>query len=229
MNILNIDSSAKVFSIAVSKDEEILSSKNLKLEKALSKSIVPVIDSVFKKAKLSLENIDGFAVGLGPGSFTSLRVGLSTIKAFGMVTQKPVVGISSLDVIAQGAKALGSDQICVLCDAKRNMVFASIYKVRNNQAKRTSVYFLSEIKDILRKVKGDCLLVGDGVGLFEKEIKLYFKSKKNKPTFVDEKYNNVQARDLAALSFNRFKNKKTDNVNTLKPMYLYPQDCQVRR
>ena len=229
MNILNLDSSTKTFSIAISRNEKILSFRNLKLEKALATSIVPVIDSALKKAKLSLENIDGFAVGLGPGSFTSLRIGLSTIKAFGIATQRPVVGVSSLDVIAQGVKDLRSDQVCVLCDAKRNMVFASIYKVKNDQVKRTGAYFLSEIKDILKKIKGDCLLVGDGVGIFGKEIKAYFKGKKNKIVFTDEKYNHVQASNLAALSFERFKGKKTDNINTLAPMYLYPDDCQVRR
>ncbi|MDD3375667.1 MAG: tRNA (adenosine(37)-N6)-threonylcarbamoyltransferase complex dimerization subunit type 1 TsaB [Candidatus Omnitrophica bacterium] len=228
MNVLNLDSSTKIFSIAVSKDKEILSTCSLRLEKALSVSIIPMIDSVLKKANFSLENIDGFAVGVGPGSFTSLRVGLSTVKAFGMVTQKPVVGVSSLDVIAQGAKDLGSDQICVLCDARRSMVFSSVYKIRNNQLKRVSAYFLSEAKDVLKKIKGDCLFVGDGVEIFEKEIKAYFKGKNN-IVFGDEKNNYAKADDLAVLSFERFKSKKIDNINTLTPMYLYPKDCQVRR
>ena len=229
MNVLNIDSSTKIFSLAVSQNENILSSSSLKLEKALSASIIPMIDSTLKKAKFSLRDIDGFAVGLGPGSFTSLRVGLSTVKAFGIATQKPVVGVVSLDVIAQGAKELGLDQICVLCDAKRNMVFSGIYKVKDSQIKRVRAYSLSFLKDVLKRIKGDCLFIGDGVEDSEKEIKAYFKGKKNKIVFGGEEYNSVQASNLAALSFKRFKNKKTDNINTLTPMYLYPKDCQVRR
>lgn len=122
MKILSIDTSTRIFSIAVLDDEKVLSSCDIKLEKALSNSIIPVIDKGFKKAECSLVDIKGFAVGLGPGSFTSRRVGLSTIKAFGMATGKPVAGVSSLDVIAEGVKSLGPDQICVACDAKRNMV-----------------------------------------------------------------------------------------------------------
>src|SRR3989304_5415259 len=100
MKILSIDTSTKTFSLAVSDGEEILRSRNIKITRVLSSSIIPSIHQILKKAGIALSQLDGFAVGLGPGSFTSLRVGLSTIKAFALATGKPVVGIPSLDVLA---------------------------------------------------------------------------------------------------------------------------------
>lgn len=229
MNILSLDSSSKNFSIAICDDEKVLFAKNLRIEKALAESIIPAIDSVLKKGKIPLRDVDGFAVGLGPGSFTSLRVGLATIKAFCLALKKPVVGISSLDVIAQGVKDLALDKICVLSDAKRNMVFSSIYKVKNGCAERVSLYFLCDVKDILKKIRGDCVFVGDGVKIFENEIKSWFKNKKNKILFADEKYNYAQAINLTELFVRQFKKRKADNPVTLAPMYLYAKDCQVRK
>ncbi len=229
MNILSLDSSSKNFSIAICDDEKVLFSKNLKIEKALAESIIPAIDSVLKNGKVSLCDVDGFSIGLGPGSFTSLRVGLATIKAFCLALKKPVVGISSLDVIAQGVKDLALDKICVLSDAKRNMVFSSIYKVKNNCIERVSSYFLCDVKNILKRIKGECVFVGDGVKIFENEIKSCFKDKKNKILFADEEYNYAQAVNLTELSVRRFKKRKIDNSITLAPMYLYSKDCQVRK
>ena len=80
MLILSIDTSTKHFSLAVSENGTVLGSKSLKSKKVLSSTIIPAIEKVLKKAGVTLDKIDGFAVGLGPGSFTSLRVGVATVK-----------------------------------------------------------------------------------------------------------------------------------------------------
>ncbi len=127
MYFLSIESSTKVFSLALSRDAKVLRFRNLNVDKALEHSIVPAIDKILGSAGISFKKLDAFAVGIGPGSFTSLRVGLATVKAFAMATGKPVVGISSLDVIAQGTAVTPCDEICVLSDARRGMVYAAIY------------------------------------------------------------------------------------------------------
>src|SRR5689334_14283291 len=113
MKLLAIDTSTNHFSVAVAEDDRVLAKENIVLTKVLENSIIPVINGVLTRAKIPLSQLDGFAVGLGPGSFTSLRVGLSTVKAFCMALQKPVVGIPSLDIIARGVD-LKKGQVCVL-------------------------------------------------------------------------------------------------------------------
>ena len=228
MNILSMDTSTKTFSLAVSSNEKILSFKHIKLKKVLSQSIMPAIDDILKKSKLKVSQLDGFAVGLGPGSFTSLRVGLSTIKGLSYATQKPVVGISSLEVIASGLEA--HDQtICVLCDAKRNLVYSNFYQYQNNSLKPIKKYMLTDLKNILKFIKEDVYFVGDGLFLYEQEIKKWGKVKKLKISFAKESQYYPKARNLAKLALKRFKANKLDKVESLVPMYLYPEDCQVQK
>src|ERR1700690_2938507 len=119
MYFLSFETSTKVFSLALNKDEKVLRYRNLKTALVLEDSILPVMDKMLDSAGIKFGQIDGFAIALGPGSFTSLRVGLSTVKAFAMATQKPVVGIPTMDIIARGVNLGASDEICVINDARR--------------------------------------------------------------------------------------------------------------
>lgn len=228
MNILAMDTSTKVFSLAVSKNNKVLASQDIKLDKVLSSSIIPAIDSILKKVKVPFSKIDGFAVGLGPGSFTSLRVGLATMKGFCLASSKPIVGIGSLDLIALNVEASRRD-ICVLADAKRNMVYASLFQKGENGLKRKSKYLLVEIKDLLPKIKRETIFIGDGLSLYRPAIEAYCMKKSLKAIFADEKKWLPSASHLCVLANKRFVAKKIDDCNKLVPIYLYPEDCQVRR
>ena len=230
MKILSIDSSTKNFSLAVSQEERVVRSKNIVLKKVLSSSIIPGINQILKQANVALDELDGFAVGLGPGSFTSLRVGLSTIKGLAFALSKPVVGISSLDVIAQGVgkEKLNKNQtsdICVICDARRNLLYACFYRVQDNQLKRKGDYLLTTVEDLAKQVREETLFVGDGISLFHDQIKSAVK--KFKIHFADEQFWYPQAKYLAPLAYVKFQNQEFDDINRLVPLYLYPQDCQI--
>src|SRR5688572_19647458 len=100
MHFLSLETSTKIFSLAINRDDKVLRFRNLKSAKILENSIIGAIDKLLDSAELKFNQVDAFVIALGPGSFTSLRVGLSTVKAFAMATNKPVVGVVSLDVIA---------------------------------------------------------------------------------------------------------------------------------
>ena len=223
MKILSIDTSSKNFSLSVSDDTEILSSYTLALDKILSESIIPAIDQSLKKAGVSLVEVDGFAVGLGPGSFTSLRVGLSTVKALSLAAGKPVVGISSLDALAMNVNE-DDEQICTLTDARRNMMYACLYTKERANLKRKSDYWLTTVKDFFKKIKGKAVLIGDGIKFLKSEGETFDKKKFR---LIPEKLWYPKAELLSQLALKRFKVRQTDDVNTLVPLYVYPEDCQV--
>ena len=223
MNLLAIDTSTKNFSIAILRDAEVLVSENTILEKILSDSIIPSIQRILKKAKLGLADIDGFAVGLGPGSFTSLRVGLATIKGLAFSLDKPVVGIPSPDAIAMNIRE-DHPKVCVISDARRNLVYASWYEKKGGRLKPKSDYKLTSITDLLQGEKGEIVFIGDAIQLFKKEIAKF----KLKPIFIDEKLWYPKAQNLGLLALPRFQKGKVDEVDTLVPLYLYPEDCQVQ-
>ncbi len=233
MYFLSFETSTKIFSLALSQDEKVLRFRNLRSASVLEDSILPTVDKVLDSAGITFDQVDGFAVALGPGSFTSLRVGLSTIKAFAMVTHKPVVGIPTLDIIAQGIKKMSfpnvsvgnpfdnCDQICVINDARRGKVYAALY---NNKG-RTGDYLLTGLDNVMSMVKGKTIFVGDALGLYRKEIEAACP----KCLFADEKYWFPQSKVMAALAYQRFQNKQYDDPASLVPLYLYPQDCQVSK
>ena len=221
MNILAMDTSTHSLSIAVIKDNKILASRNIRLKENLSSAIIPEIKEVLRKAKLALPALDGFAVGLGPGSFTSLRVGLSTIKALSFASGKPVVGISSLDVIAMNVKNDGP--LCVLSDAKRNLLYACFYEKKDGSIERKSDYLLVSSDNLMGRIFKKTILVGDGIRILESQTK----KMKGKVTAASQWM--PQAKNLARLALQRFEEKEFNDIDRLIPLYLYPEDCQVRK
>jgi tRNA threonylcarbamoyladenosine biosynthesis protein TsaB len=216
MYFLSFETSTKIFSLALNKDEKVLRYRNLKTALVLEDSILPTVDKMLDSAGIKFSQIDGFAIALGPGSFTSLRVGMATVKAFAMSTAKPVVGIPTLDIIAKGVDRGEADEICVINDARRNKVYACFY---DPKGLRKSDYLLTSIDHVLEKAQGKTLFVGDAVGLYHNSISKFL--------FADEKWWYPQSKVMAALAYERFRNKQYDDAASLLPLYLYPQDCQV--
>ncbi len=223
MKLLSIDTSTKKFSLAVSQGKNILACRNITLNKILSSSIIPRIRGILKDSGVALKALDGFAVGLGPGSFTSLRVGLSTVKGLAFATGKPVVGVPSLDILAGNVQEQ-KVQICTVCDAKRNLVYACLYQKQGSRIKRKTPYLLTNIDDLLERIKEETLFIGDGVALYREAI-----LKETPARFSGEKDWFPRAGRLAGLALEQFRKKKYSNIDKLVPLYLYPQDCQVRR
>jgi len=224
MNILAIDTSTKNLSLAVAKSEKVLKYRNVKLQRPLSSSIMPSIKRILDEMGMTLKQLDGFAVGLGPGSFTGLRVGLSTIKGLAFATGKPAIGIASLDVLAMTIQE-DNVQICTLCDAKRNLVYACLYEKKGSVLKQKSAYVLKSIQEVLKLIQGRVIFIGDGVQLFQNEIR---KAKGLIPTLTDRKWIFPQARWLIPLAYQRIEKNKWDDVDHLIPLYLYPEHCQVK-
>jgi len=224
MKLLSIETSTRDLSLAVSEDDKILRYRNFSINKILESSIIPTIKKILKSANISLSKIDGFVVGLGPGSFTGLRVGLSTIKALAFALNKPVVGISSLDAIAFNIKD-EKIQICTISDAKRNLLYACLYEKNKMVIKRKTDYLLINIHDLLEKVTHPTIFIGDGINLYKSEIE----KRTNFLRFEDEKYWKPQAKNLVPFACDRFKKKEFDSIDQLVPLYLYSQDCQVRK
>jgi len=226
MKILSIDTSTKNFSLALSEDEEILTYKNIKLCKNLDSSVVPSIENLLKGKKIALSKLGGIAVGLGPGSFTSLRVGLSAVKALAFALEIPVVGISSLDVLAIGVSQEKA-YVCTVCDARRGLVYGCSYQKNKEVLRRHSPYLLTELNILLDQINQDAVFAGDGNVLYRDQIEKQMKHKGLNATYEKEGLWFPQARFIPLLVMDRFRKKKFDNLEMLSPLYLYPEDCQV--
>lgn len=97
MKILSIDTSSKICSVSILEDTTVILEKHTNDEKTHSQNLMPLIDELFKDTNLTLDNIDLLACSQGPGSFTGIRIGIATIKAFADAKNIPVVGVTSLE------------------------------------------------------------------------------------------------------------------------------------
>lgn len=230
MKLLAIETSSKRFSLATAEDEKILKTRDLVLDKVLSDSIIPSIQKILKDSHWTLDEIDVLIVGLGPGSFTSLRVGLSTVKGLAFAANKPVIGIPSLDAVAFAAGKTDS-QICVISDAKRNMVYAAIYAKKAGTLKRTGEFLLTPILNLLDKIKTPTIFAGDGLEIYRKDIEKYFslKADAQEISFASDKVMFPEAKYLIPLAQKDIEQKRFANIDKLVPLYLYPEDCQVQK
>jgi tRNA threonylcarbamoyladenosine biosynthesis protein TsaB len=178
-----------------------------------------------------ISEIDYFCAGIGPGSFTGLRVGLATVKALSWSLNKPVVGISSLDLLARNAGKDCSFIIPVI-DAKREMVYASIYKNQKGQISRVAAYMLLGSRDLALKIKEkisakslrQSVILGDGLNICSKECSASLKGIK----IMDKDYWRLEARNLISLAKLAIQEKRSSGPFGLKPLYLYPKECQIK-
>lgn len=220
MNILAIDTSTKYFCLVIAKGAKIVAREYKPLGRELSRLIIPHIDMALKKAKLSLCDIDYFGIGVGPGSFTGLRVGLATIKGLMFGLNKKVFTVSSLDIIASSVfkdKAL----VCPVVDAKRSLIYSAIYKT----GRRKSKYLLVSVKDLLKTVKEKVTFLGDGLLVYKNDIRRHLKEP---VVFLDESFWYPLPESLLRLGLEKIKSREFSDINKIVPLYLYPKECQIK-
>lgn len=234
MKILGIDTSSKVLSIALSEDESIIIRESCLLDRRHSSLMLPKIKGMLQRVNLCIDDVDAFIVGLGPGSFTGLRIGVSTVKGFGIATGKPCIGIPSIDAMALNVDG-ESRTIVPVIDAKRKQVYSAIYTKKKGCIVRKTGYLLLSVHRLMKRVnavrslssngKKGPVFLGDGISLYREDMECLSK----KAVFLEEEYWYPNAEDLIRLGLGRLKRYKKGDISRLKPIYLYPRDCQVRK
>jgi tRNA threonylcarbamoyladenosine biosynthesis protein TsaB len=127
--------------------------------------LLPLVESVLKRAQVTLSELGGLAVSVGPGSFTGLRIGLSTVKGLAYGWDIPVVGISTL--LANAARATTwNGLICSLLDARKNEVYAAVFRKDGLELKRLTDDCVADIHSVIQAIGGinprSCLFLGEG-------------------------------------------------------------------
>ncbi len=163
MKILGIDTSTSCGSVGLIEDGEVISDYLLNIPVTHSERLLGAIELVLSEARCPIENIDGWAISLGPGSFTGLRIGVSTVKGLAYATGKPVAGVSTLDVLASQI-APTSYLICPILDARKQEVYTAFYRYEEgNSLKRQSIYQAIRPEDLVKNIKERTIFLGDGV------------------------------------------------------------------
>lgn len=167
MRILAVDTSTNVASVAILEDEKVIGEFNCNTGKTHSQKLMPMIQSLLEKVCLSANDIDAYAASVGPGSFTGLRIGVTTIKAMAFAAGKPVISVYTLDALAYNV-AMSKAIICPIIDARNNQVFTALYKFKDGNLEKLTDYLgihINELVELIRSMEGDIVLLGDACGL----------------------------------------------------------------
>ena len=165
MNILCLDTSGKACSAAIACDGRIAAEQLVQNGRTHSATLMRLVDACFQYAGISPKEIDLVAVTNGPGSFTGLRIGMSTAKAFAQSCDCPIATIDTLAAIAENFAGNAEAVVCSLLDARRERVFCRVQRGREVLLP-SGVYPVAEVSALLARQTASVLLAGDGVEVY---------------------------------------------------------------
>jgi tRNA threonylcarbamoyladenosine biosynthesis protein TsaB len=223
MKILAVDTSTTSCSVAVVDKDLLLAEMTIDREQTHSKHLMDMIHTVCDMSEIKIAEVDGFAVTIGPGSFTGLRIGISTIKGLAWSLNKPVVGVSSLDAIAWQC-APSPYPICSLLDARKHEVYYCRYRFSGDELKKEGIEQVAPPDRVLGDINEPCLFVGNGALLYKGEI---LDELGESAHFAGWNQHSIQASTVAGLSLARFRHQKTDDVALLVPQYIRKSDAEL--
>ncbi len=215
--ILCIETSTKVCSVALSKNGEAIAIKESNdANYSHAENLTSFIQEVFSKTNFELKNIDAVAVSKGPGSYTGLRIGVSTAKGLCYALGKPLIAISSLKAMASGyiRQSLNSSftYYCPMIDARRMEVYCAMYDNKLNEINKTAAVIIDPTSFSEQIQKNKIIFFGDGAMKCRAEI--------NHANAIFVEGIVTSASPMAAISEKKYQEKKFEDVAYFEPFYL---------
>ncbi|MGI6683961.1 MAG: tRNA (adenosine(37)-N6)-threonylcarbamoyltransferase complex dimerization subunit type 1 TsaB [Bacillota bacterium] len=227
MKILGIDTATKVAGVGIVDETGVLAECWLNTGKTHSQRLLPLMDSLLENSDITWDEISGFAVTIGPGSFTGLRIGLATVQGLAQVLDKPVTGIVSLDALAENLTGWPG-LLCPILDARKNEVYTALYQSAGNQMERLSPYRALAPEVLLEELlplKDRVTFLGDGVFAYRNLIQEILK---DRAFFAPATKNLLRAAEVASLGLKKFLQGEETSLFAIKPFYLRPSEAEVK-
>lgn len=224
MKVLGLDTSTLMTTCGVIDENILLGEYSLNQDMSHSEKLVPMVKDVLDNLQIKIEDIDVFGVSTGPGSFTGLRIGIATIKAFAHIFDKPIVGVSTLEALAFNLPY--NDVVVPMIDARRDRVYTGIYKWEGKDLisiMEPTVMEIDTLLDLLDKNHENIVVNGDGSLLFKERI---LSKLKDKVRFATIGQNMCRASSICELALYKYKKGIVDDYFALAPDYLRESQAQ---
>ncbi|MGA2554222.1 MAG: tRNA (adenosine(37)-N6)-threonylcarbamoyltransferase complex dimerization subunit type 1 TsaB [Smithella sp.] len=226
MLTLAFDTSSKTAAVAVLRDDIILYDAVINIDLNHSEVLLPAIEQACLQTKIKISEIDLFAFTIGPGSFTGLRIGASTLKGLMLATGKPAVGISSLAALALNA-GISSKMICSVMDAGRGQVYIAYFRYKKNGfPEQIGIDEVIDPEKIAHDSKQEIIFVGDGAikyaGIISNNIN-------KKISLASELQQYIRASSVAILGMEKYNRNELLDAETFVPVYLRSVDARIKK
>jgi tRNA threonylcarbamoyladenosine biosynthesis protein TsaB len=222
--LLAVDTATEVASWALWRGERLVAEQAAEVGRPTAEGLLAALDALFARAGVGLDDVDGFAVSIGPGSFTGLRIGVATVKGLAFTPVKPVVGVPTLAALARHAE--GPGPVVALLDARRGEVYAAGFE-KDAEGEPKPASWLPEgvvpVRELAGRLPAGCRLVGEGLAVCGD----VFSSVDLAP--LAPPYPETTARHVAALGARRFATEALPSAAPLIPRYVRRAEAEVKR
>lgn len=216
MLLLSIDSSTRGSSVALHQQSQLLATYELYTDKSSSAMLTTLIQNVVKDSGYELDDLDAVVVAKGPGSYTGLRVGVSTAKGICYARDKPLIAINTLEAMFMQVKNFFpiNTLFCPMIDARRMEVYAAIFDQKGNTISPTKAVIIQENSFAELLENNQIVFFGDGAA----KCRAVFSDQPN-ALFINEEIR-PSAKTVGLLAVKAFENAEFENVATFEPYYL---------
>jgi len=213
--ILNIETATPVCSVCISKEEKILSVKEINQGLTHAENLHSFIESTLKESGISVKELNAVALSKGPGSYTGLRIGSSAAKGLAFALQLPLISIDTLQAMAFGMRNdLNKESLlCPMLDARRMEVYTALYDSDLNIIEPIQALVMDSVTSEIFKRKEQIIFFGEGMSKCKSILETY----KN-AVFAENVF--PSASNLASLAFKKFRENSFEDLAYFEPLYL---------
>ncbi len=226
MLILGIDTATRIASVGVTRETEILAEASVEATSNHTETLIPLIADVVAQARVSLSDITGIGVSIGPGSFTGLRIALGTVKGLAYALGQRVVGIPTLEALACTVSEW-EGLVCPILDARKREVYSALFR-RNPNGTLSPIWSaqVSSIETTLTQITGPCLFLGDGIETYGSTIRTHCGEGAKLLPFASH---HPRGAMVARLAWERLSRADTDSLASLVPSYVRPPEAVLKQ
>ena len=206
------------------KREKILGETSLCTPETHSAKLMPAIDRLLLETSLTIRQVQGIAVGLGPGSFTGLRIAVSTVKGLAYSLKVPVVGVPTLDALAYNLP-YASMLVCPVLDARKKEVYAALFRGnREGHLEKISEDWVLSPEDLCSRISEKTVFLGNGIEVYGE----FFKERLgSRVLFAPPELSLPRAANVARLSLLKFKDGLSLDLSSFAPIYIRRSEAEV--
>lgn len=225
MRILGVDTSTSCGGLGIIDDGRMVAEYAFPREGTLSAELIPAIQALLAEAELGLDQIDGIAISLGPGSFTGLRVGLSVVKGLALTAERAVVGIPTLDALAHNLP-FTPYFICPIVDARKGEIYTALYKnVEGGGVEQLTPHQVLSPSALIEGIPPqETVFLGDGVEVYGGIIK---EQLGEQALFAPPHLRFLRGTTVAELGLKRIMRGERDDIASLVPIYVRASDAEI--
>ncbi len=223
--VLAVDTTTPAGGVAILRGKRLLSEINQESATTFSERLLPAIQYLLLASELKIQDVEGFAVAVGPGSFTGIRIGLATVKSFAHASGKPVAAVSTLAALAQKLRHPRNRLICPLLDAKKNEIYGALFESKGDSLEEVVPQGAYSPDAFFSCLPNHRIIhfIGSGVDIHRAQLFQYFKDKvriSKRSSFV--------AFEVGLVGYEMLRQKKGVDIHHLEPLYLRKSQAEEK-